>query len=246
MILGSPWSAPAWMKTNDKLKGGNLKPEYYSAYAQYFVKYIQGMKAEGISIDAITIQNEPLNPKNTPSMVMFAREEDAFIATSLGPALEQAGIQTRIQIYDHNSDVPSYPLSILADPAANKYVQGTAFHLYGGDSATLTSVHNEYPNKDLFLTEQSVTQSPDSQSLDIAAPVDSVLIGATRNWARNVLLWNVAADPEAGPHTNDGGCGRVLRRPYPGGRSGQTERRLLRARTLLKVRPPRLAACRLQ
>ena len=207
MILGSPWSAPAWMKTNDNLKGGNLKPEFYPAYAQYFVKYIEGMKAEGISIDAITVQNEPLNPKNTPSMVMFAPEEDAFIATNLGPAFERAGIQTRIQIYDHNSDVPSYPLSILADPAANKYVQGTAFHLYGGDTATLTSVHNEYPNKDLFLTEQSVTQRPHSQSIDIAEPVDRVLIGATRNWTRNVLLWNVAADPQAGPHTNDGGCG---------------------------------------
>lgn len=206
MILGSPWSAPAWMKTNDKLKGGNLKPEYYGAYAQYFVKYIEGMQAEGISIDAITVQNEPLNPKNTPSMVVFASEEDAFIAKDLGPAFDRAGIRTGIQVYDHNSDVPSYPLSILADPAANKYVQGTAFHLYGGDTTTLTSVHNEYPNKDLFLTEQSVTQRPHSEALDISLPVDRVLIGATRNWARNVLLWNLAADPQAGPHTGDGGC----------------------------------------
>lgn len=205
-ILGSPWSAPAWMKTNDKLKGGNLRPEYYGAYARYFVKYIEGMKTEGIPIDAITIQNEPLNPKNTPSMVMFAPEEDAFIAKDLGPAFERAGIRTGIQVYDHNSDVPSYPLSILADPAANKYVQGTAFHLYGGDTRTLTSVHNEYPNKDLFLTEQSVTQRPHSQTLDVSEPVTRVLIGATRNWSRNVLLWNLAADPEAGPHTDDGGC----------------------------------------
>lgn len=205
-ILGSPWSAPAWMKTNDELKGGHLKPEDYGVYAQYFVKYIEGMKARGIPITAITVQNEPLNPKNTPSMAMFAAEEDTFIAKDLGPAFAQAGIHTGIQIYDHNPDVPSYPLSILADPEANKYVAGTAFHLYGGAADTFNQVHTLYPRKDLFMTEQSVTENPHSSTLDIAEPVDRVLIGATRNWSRNVLLWNLAADPEAGPHTNDGGC----------------------------------------
>jgi glucosylceramidase len=206
MILGSPWSAPAWMKTNDNLKGGHLKPEYYAAYADYFVKYIEGMKAVGINIGAITVQNEPLNPKNTPSMVMFAPEEEKFIAEDLGPAFAKAGITTTIQLYDHNLDVPSYPLSILKDPAANKYVEGTAFHIYGGQTDAMTLFHNEYPNENLFLTEQSVTEAPHSGTIDIAAAVDRVLIGATRNWARNVLLWNLAADPNAGPHTNNGGC----------------------------------------
>ncbi|HTW81772.1 MAG TPA: glycoside hydrolase family 30 beta sandwich domain-containing protein [Terracidiphilus sp.] len=205
-ILGSPWSAPAWMKTNDDVKDGHLRPEFYSAYAQYLTKYVLGMKAEGIPITAITVENEPLNPKNTPSMAMFADEEGAFIGKYLGPAFEAAGIKTEIQLYDHNPDVPSYPLSILADPVASKYAIGTAFHLYGGESSTLTAVHEQYPNKNLYLTEQSVTQWPGSKSLDIAGPVDDVMIGATRNWARNVLLWNLAADPHAGPHTNNGGC----------------------------------------
>ncbi len=205
-ILGSPWSAPAWMKTNDNLKGGHLKPEDYPVYAQYFVRYLEAMKAQGISLAAVTVQNEPLNPKNTPSMVMFAPEEDAFIAKALGPAFARAGIRTGIQIYDHNPDVTSYPLSILGDPAASRYVQGTAFHLYGGSAQAFTKVHNLYPRKGLFMTEQSVTQNPRSTGLDIAEPVDSVVIGATRNWSRNVLLWNLAADAEAGPHTNDGGC----------------------------------------
>jgi len=204
-ILGSPWSAPAWMKTNGKSKGGSLKPEYYDAYAAYLVKYIEGMKSEGISIDTLTIENEPLNPKNTPSMVMFAPEEGTFIAEHLGPAFQRAGIHTKILLYDHNPDVPSYPLSILANPAASKYVDGTAFHLYGGASSTLTDVHNEYPNKNLYLTEQSIT-GPREGPLAIAASVSRVLIGGTRNWSRNVLLWNLAADPNYGPHTNDGGC----------------------------------------
>ncbi|MGA9707185.1 MAG: glycoside hydrolase family 30 beta sandwich domain-containing protein, partial [Candidatus Sulfotelmatobacter sp.] len=204
-ILGSPWSAPAWMKTNDDVKGGELKPEYYGAFAKYFVKYIEAMRAEGIAIDAITIENEPLNPKNTPSMAMFAQQQDTFVAKDLGPAFEKAGIRTKILLYDHNPDVLSYALSILADPAASKYVDGTAFHLYGGDASLLTQVHDAYPKKNLYLTEQSVTQWR-SGPLGIAEPVRSVMIGATRNWCRNVLLWNLAADPQNGPHTNNGGC----------------------------------------
>ena len=204
-ILGSPWSAPAWMKSNDDVKGGKLKPEYYDAFAKYFVKYIEGMHEQGITIDAITVENEPLNPKNTPSMVMFAPEQEAFIAKHLGPAFEKAGIRTKILLYDHNPDVPSYPLSILGDPAANKYVDGTAFHLYGGETRVLTEVHDAFPKKNLYMTEQSVgrrSQGP----LGIAEPVRSVMIGAARNWSRSVLLWNLAADPQNGPHTNNGGC----------------------------------------
>ncbi|MGC1382477.1 MAG: glycoside hydrolase family 30 beta sandwich domain-containing protein [Candidatus Acidiferrales bacterium] len=204
-ILGSPWSAPAWMKTNGKVKGGELKPEFYDAYATYLVKYVQGMKAEGITIDAITVENEPLNPKNTPSMVVFANEEDEFIGKHLGPAFAKADIKTKILLYDHNPDVTSFPLSILADAEASKYVDGTAFHLYGGDASLLSAVHDAYPNKNLYLTEQSVNSRPNGP-FGIAAAVARVPIGATRNWSKNVLFWNLAADPNNGPHTNDGGC----------------------------------------
>ncbi len=206
-ILGSPWSAPAWMKTNDKSKGGTLRPEYYKAYAQYFVKYIEGMKAAGIAIDAITVQNEPLNPKNTPSMVMFAQQEDNFIKDALGPAFKKAHIRTKILVYDHNPDVTSYALSILKDPDASKYVDGSAWHLYGGGITALTEVHDAFPDKSIYFTEQSITGGHHDTGIDISEPVSSVIIGATRNWSKNVLLWNLAADPEDGPHTNDGGCG---------------------------------------
>src|SRR3984893_372444 len=185
-ILGSPWSAPAWMKTNNDVKAGELKPEYYGAFAKYFVKYIEAMRTEGIAIDAVTVENEPLNPKNTPSMVVFAKEEGAFIANALGPAFENAGISTKILLYDHNPDVLSYALSILGDPAASKYVDGTAFHLYGGDASLLTQVHDAYPKKTLYLTEQSVTERPSEGSIGIAEPIKRVMIGAMRNWCRNV------------------------------------------------------------
>src|SRR5205085_1632578 len=131
-ILGSPWSPPAWMKTNNDTKTGSLKTQYYGTYAQYFIKYINAMKAEGINIDAITIQNEPLNPGNNPSMVMQPDEQANFIKTALGPAFASAGITTKIFLYDHNADRPDYPTTILNDPDAAKYVDGSAFHLYGG------------------------------------------------------------------------------------------------------------------
>ncbi len=204
-ILGSPWSAPAWMKTNDSSTGGSLKPEDYAVYAQYFVKYIQAMQAEGITLNTITIQNEPLNPKNTPSMAMFANEQDVFIRKYLGPAFQKAKIKTKILLYDHNPDVISYAESILRDPAASKYVDGTAFHLYGGEVSALTLVHNAFPKKNLYLTEQAIIERPNAKEMNIAGAVGKVLIGATQNWAKNVLLWNLAADPKDGPHTQ-GGC----------------------------------------
>jgi glucosylceramidase len=205
-ILGSPWSAPAWMKTNDVLKGGSLKPEYYQIYAQYFVKYLLAMRAQGIQIDAITIQNEPLNPKNTPSMVMEAADQAVFIKQALGPAFSKAGIRTKILLYDHNCDRPDYPLAILNDPAAGQYVDGSAFHLYGGEISALSQVHDAYPKKNLYFTEQMVVDKGDNSPLPVAEAVARLIIGAPRNWSRNVLLWNLAADPQFGPHTNDGGC----------------------------------------
>lgn len=205
-LLASPWSAPLWMKTSDRAKGGVLKPEYFAAYATYFVKYIQGMQAEGIPIDTLTIQNEPLNENNTPSMLMLDSEQDEFIRTNLGPAFKQAGIKTKIVLYDHNLDHPLYPLSILRDPAAAKYVDGTGFHLYGGTVDAMTQVHDAFPKKNLYFTEQMVTDHDPNGPINLSQPVARILIGATRNWSRNVLLWNLAADPNNGPHTSSGGC----------------------------------------
>jgi glucosylceramidase len=205
-ILGSPWSAPSWMKTNENPKGGSLKPEYYDTYAQYFVKYIEGMKAEGIHIDAITIQNEPLNPKNTPSMVMLAPDQASFIKQSMGPAFRKAGITTKIVLYDHNCDKPEYPMSILSDPEAAQYVDGSGFHLYEGEISAMTRVHDAYPSKNLYFTEQMVVEEGDVAKLKIASAEQRVIIGPTQNWSRNALLWNLAADPENNPHTDNGGC----------------------------------------
>ena len=207
-ILGSPWSPPMWMKTNDSSKGGSLKPEYYDAYAKYFVKYIEGMRKEGIHIDAITIQNEPLHPGNNPSMFMPANEQAAFIKQSLGPAFKAANIQTKIIVYDHNADRPDYPLEIYKDAEASKYVDGAAFHLYGGSIDALTQVHNAYPDKNLYFTEQWIG-APGNFAKDLDWHTTTLIIGAPRNWCKTVLEWNLASDPELQIHT-PGGCTECL------------------------------------
>lgn len=204
LILATPWSAPLWMKDESSFKGGKLQTQYYDVYAKYFVKYIQQMKAEGITIDAITPQNEPLNPNNTPSMVMTALEQANFIKNNLGPAFKAAGITTKIITYDHNCDVPDYPKSILADAAAYPFIDGSAFHLYAGDISVLSDVYNAYPSKNVYFTEQW-TSSTGSFNGDLKWHLKNVIIGSMRNWSKNALEWNLANNINFGPHT-DGGC----------------------------------------
>ena len=202
--MGSPWSAPVWMKDNGNSVGGKLLAQYYTAYAKYFVKYIQQMQARGITIHAITPQNEPLHGGNNPSMVMTSVEQAVFVKNNLGPAFAAAGINTKIILYDHNCDKPEYPISILNDPAAKAYADGSAFHLYGGDISALSTVHNQHPDKNLYFTEQW-TSGSGSFDGDLKWHVKNVIIGSMRNWSKIALEWNLANDPSYGPHT-PGGC----------------------------------------
>ncbi|GAC1388596.1 MAG: glucosylceramidase [Ginsengibacter sp.] len=203
-ILAVPWSAPTWMKDNGSTIGGNLQPQYYGVYAQYFVKYILAMKSEGINIDAVTPQNEPLNPGNNPSLVMTALQQANFIKNNLGPAFKSGNISTKIIIYDHNCDHPDYPITILNDAQVRPYVDGSAFHLYAGDISALSQVHNQFPDKNVYFTEQYTASNGDFAG-DIRWAVKNVVIGSLRNWSRNALEWNLANDPSFGPHT-PGGC----------------------------------------
>lgn len=207
-IMASPWSPPTWMKDNGHSKGGSLLEEYYDSYALYFVKYIEAMRDEGITIDAITIQNEPLHPGNNPSLYMPAAQQADFIKQSLGPVFEEHGIKTKIIIYDHNADRVDYPMSILNDPEANQYVDGSAFHLYGGQIDALSGLHNAHPDKNLYFTEQWIG-APSNFGGDLRWHIRELIIGATRNWCKNVLEWNLAADQNQDPHT-DGGCTECL------------------------------------
>ena len=208
-LMASPWSPPSWMKDNRDTRGGSLLPEFEASYAQYLVKYIQEMGKRGFTIDALTIQNEPLHPGNNPSLLMLPEQQARFIGQHLGPAFRQAGIKTKIIVYDHNADRPDYPITVLSDPKANPFIDGSAFHLYGGQIEALSEVHRAFPDKHLYFTEQWVG-SPGNMEGDIAWHIKNLLIGAPRNWAKTVLEWNISSNPSLKPHTDRGGCDRCL------------------------------------
>lgn len=203
-IMASPWSPPAWMKSNGSTMGGSLLTQYYSAYANYFVKYIQSMATKGIAIHSVTIQNEPEHGGNNPSMVMSAAEQTNFIKNNLGPAFQTAGISTKIICWDHNCDNPNYPITVLNDAAAKAFVDGSAFHLYAGDISALNTVKTAHPDKNLYFTEQW-TASTGSFDGDLKWHIKNVIIGSMRNWSKVALEWNLANDANFSLHT-PGGC----------------------------------------
>lgn len=204
-IMGSPWSPPAWMKTNGSLTGGKLKPEVYDVYARYLVKYVEAYEAEGIQIDAVTPQNEPLHfTANYPCMDMPASDQLTFIKNNLGPAFEAAGMDTKIIAYDHNWDNTQYAISILNDPDAKKYVAGSAFHAYAGNVSAMSAVHNAHPDKGLYFTEISGGEWATSFSDNLQWNMKNIFIGTAKNWSKTALLWNLALDENHGPTNN--GC----------------------------------------
>ncbi|MGB3006438.1 MAG: glycoside hydrolase family 30 beta sandwich domain-containing protein [Chitinophagaceae bacterium] len=203
-IMAVPWSAPVWMKDNGSFVGGSLQPQYYGVYASYFVKYVQQMKAAGITITAVVPQNEPLHPGNNPSMLMTADQQALFIKNNLGPAFQAANITAKIVIYDHNCDMPQYPIAVLNDAVANSFIDGSAFHLYAGDISALSTVHNSFPSKNVYFTEQ-YTSSSGTFSGDLKWHLKNVIIGSMRNWSKVALEWNLANNSAFGPHT-PGGC----------------------------------------
>lgn len=207
-IMASPWSAPPWMKTNGSYVGGRLKPEYYAAYARYFIRYVETMRAHGIHVSAVTPQNEPHNPRNEPSMEMSATEQAAFIKGHLGPALREAGLATEILCWDHNCDEPGFPLTVLADAEARAFTAGVAWHLYNGSPDAMSKVRALYPDKKVYFTEQWVGARDDFMGA-LRWHTKNVIIGSLRNWSRTALEWNLASDPRYALHTRLGAVGAV-------------------------------------
>ena len=203
-VVALPWSPPAWMKTGNTMNGGNMNVAYSPALAQYFVLYLQAYQNAGVPIYAISVQNEPLNSTgNYPSEYLAASDESDFIANNLGPALTTAGLgNVKILGYEHNWDNTDYPESILASPAAT-YVAGSSFHCYNGDVTAQSTVEAAYPDKGIWFTECSGTVGSGFAG-DLVWNSENLLIGATRNWARGVSLWNLALDQNSGPQ--NGGC----------------------------------------
>jgi O-glycosyl hydrolase len=203
-LMANPWSPPGWMKTSDSMVGGTLLPADFGPLAQYFVKFLQGYDAQGVRINYITPQNEPLYiPGTYPGMGMVPADQLTFIRDYLAPALAAARLKTGIFAYDHNWEEPGYPETVYADPSAAAKVAGTAWHCYAGDVAAQTAVHNAYPNESTHETECSggSWQGTDQQAFDATM---SLLVNSPRNYSQDVLLWNLALDASNGPTNN--GC----------------------------------------
>jgi glucosylceramidase len=240
-VMATPWSPPAWMKTSGSLVGGRLidDPRVYASYALYLLKFVEAYRAAGVPIDLITVQNEPQNrtPSGYPGTDLSAAQEEKVIE-DLGPLLRIFGLRTQILGYDHNwnehpgdigntppdetQDTNNYPQEILSSPAA-RWVSGTAYHCYFGDPNAQTALHKQFPDKDVYFTECSGSQSSNpantfSDTLKFDAR--TLEIGTTRNWAKSVVNWNLALDPTNGPHV--GGCGTCTGIVTVGGASPDT------------------------
>ena len=198
-VVALPWSPPAWMKTTGTMNGGNMNPAYFPSLAQYFVDFVQAYQQQGIPIYALSVQNEPLySTTGYPSEYLAATDESTFIANNLGPALNTAGLgNVKLFAYEHNWDDTAYPESELASSAA-QYLAGSSFHCYAGDPSAQSTVETAFTAKGIWFTECSgITSS--TFAGDLVWNAEHLLIGATRNWARSVSLWNLALDQNSGP-----------------------------------------------
>lgn len=205
-VMGTAWSAPAWMKTSRSLIGGSLAADRTDVYADYLARTVHGLRQRGVPLTFLTLGNEPKHsPHDYPGMLMSPRQQ-ADLATALSARLAERGLHdVRLIGYDHNWDDTAYPTTLLADPAARGAVAGTAFHCYAGTPDAQSVVHAAAPDKGIWFTECSGGAWSPGFAGNLGWNARNLLVGATRNWARSVLLWNLALDPAGGPHK--GGCG---------------------------------------
>ncbi|TNF08507.1 MAG: glucan endo-1,6-beta-glucosidase [Bacillota bacterium] len=204
LLMGSPWSAPAWMKDTKTMNGGSLKDIYHEAYAKYFVKFIEGYQERGLPIYAVTPQNEPLHQTtNYPTMYMTAMQQVQFVR-ALGEAFAERDLETLIIAYDHNWDQPSYPNTVIGSPLSKIYTAGAAFHCYGGEVERQNTVNKLYPDKGIWFTECSGGRWATNFSSNMSWNMENVFIGSINYHAKSVLMWNLALDDQDGPQ--NGGC----------------------------------------
>jgi len=203
-VMASPWSAPGWMKSNDSLIQGTLRDDRQDVFARYLVRYTEEVKRLGVPLFALTLQNEPhFEPDSYPGMRLRPRQR-AEVIKLLGPMLEQRGLPVQILDWDHNWDEAYSPLSTLSDEGARRYIAGVAWHCYGGDPSVQSVVSKQYPKLDVWLTECSGGMWEPDWNKRLPWAVQNLVIGATRNGARGVLMWNLVLDEKHGPHK--GGC----------------------------------------
>jgi glucosylceramidase len=205
LTIASPWGAPAWMRTTENLLGGELQEQFEETYANYLVKYLDAYRKQGIPIFALTLQNEPAYaPISYPGMTMGAETRARIVSKYLGPKLEGRKPRTGILEWDHNWTPVEEPLAVLADTKAARYIDGVAWHCYGGSQHEQGRVHRAHPDKDAYITECTGGDWPLNMNGELLWFSRNLLVTGIRQWARGVVYWNLALDENHGPHF--GGC----------------------------------------
>lgn len=205
-LFASPWSPPAWMKTNNNmLQGGKLKPEYYSSWANYYIKFFDAYAEEGISFWGLTVQNEPMAVQTWESCIYTAEEERDFVRDYLGPALEKFEMEDlNLIVYDHNRGVLYHRAgTIYDDPEASRYVWGAGFHWYTGDHFENVKLLAEaYPDKKILFTEGCVFPfNYDSLSVwHWGERYGESIIHDLNNGTVGWVDWNILLDETGGPN----------------------------------------------
>ncbi len=203
-LLASPWSPPAWMKTNNSMNhGGSLKPEFADAWARYYLKYLDAMRDEGLDVFAISVQNEPAATQTWDSCVYTAEEERDFIKHHLGPTLKKSSHKdTKIIIWDHNRDLlVERGDTVLKDPDANQYVWGTGVHWYVSEAfENLSTLHDLHPDKHLLFTEGCIEGGVRLNDFMTAERYARNMIGDIANHCEGYIDWNLVLDEQGGPN----------------------------------------------
>ncbi len=210
-FFATPWSPPGWMKTGGSLLGGSMKKEYFHSYAQYFVKFIEAYRSEGIDIGAVTVQNEVDTDQDgrMPACLWGQEYEIDFIKEFLGPALRDASLSSKIWLLDHNYDLWGRAMDELSDPGVYQFVDGVAWHAYGGEPEAMTKVHDAFPGKNAYWTEGGPFIT-DPDYVTGWAKWSSEFAGVLKNWARCVVAWNLVLDEKGGPSISPFKCGGVV------------------------------------
>lgn len=218
-LMANPWSPPGWMKSSGSMVGGVLLPSMFGPFANYFVKFVQAYQLQGIGIDYIGLQNEPLNvPADYPGMGMDDSTQTVVLRDFVLPALAANQLTNRVLVFDHNWDSSYYPETVLSDPtiAASSQVAGTAWHGYGGTPGVMLAVQSQFANRGNYETEHSGGGWVGDQ---IRADFEEI-IHVMRSWGRCYVKWNLAGDENDGPH--DGGCSDCTPLVTVNSSSGQT------------------------
>ena len=210
-LASAPWSPPGWMKTGGSLMGGSMRKRYFAAYAEYFVRFLKSYRAEGVTIGAVTTQNEVDTDQGgrMPAALWGQEYEAGFIKGFLGPALRDAFLDTKIWLLDHNYDLWGRVMDELSDPQVFQYVDGVAWHGYAGSPAAMSRVHDAFPSKHAYWTEGGPDISDPNYAFDWTK-WSGTFTGILKNWARCIVAWNLVLDEKGGPNIGPFTCGGLV------------------------------------